>query len=280
MLFQLIAPALLELLKDRRCPVGSIDLVAVVEESVWIGNVIVCKSLLETLQIVLHSLGIEMVDHPPFSTRCSPIHQLLGTCHIDGEDLPSALTILRFPCQHIVGYQACEILRWSLSIEPIGHHLMHPGSAPHIPSVFLCRRSHLQVRRRCKVQLDFWYSVHQLHQLAHTLHLHRIHSVHHPTGSLFQRHLWASERPTSTSVHIYLHAIAHALLFYIAQNLHPAWREELDVMRLVPFHPIDRRNLQRADAVAGILLHEFAELSFFYSTAHPPPAAARMGLDR
>ena len=222
MVLQFIPSALLELNEDGGCPIGPIDLVAIVEKGIRIRHLIISKRLFESLQIVSHCLCIKMVDCPSFSTRSSSFHQLLGASHIDSKDLPSAFAIFRFPRQHIVSHHVGKIQRRSLHVKPVGHHLMHPGSLPCLSPVFIRRRSSFQVLRRCKVQLGFRDSVHQLHDPAHMLHLNGIHTEHHPASSFRLWHLRTAKGPSCASIHVYLHAITDAQFLDILQHLHPA----------------------------------------------------------
>ena len=54
LVFQPVSPAPCELVEERRCPVGTIHLITVVEESVRIRRTGLLKSLLDMLQVMRH----------------------------------------------------------------------------------------------------------------------------------------------------------------------------------------------------------------------------------
>ena len=83
MLSKVIAPTLLELIKERGCPVGTVDLIAVIKEGMRIGNARLGKGFVETCQIVADGIVVKVVDYPALTTRCSPLHLLAGASNID-----------------------------------------------------------------------------------------------------------------------------------------------------------------------------------------------------
>ena len=108
MLAQVVATPFLELVKEGRSPVGFIHLVAVVEESMRIGDSRFCKSFFETVQIVFHSLTVEVVDNPPLATRSCSFHLLTGAPYFHAYHM---LTIYQcvsedsFTCRFLQWYQ-------------------------------------------------------------------------------------------------------------------------------------------------------------------------------
>ena len=94
MVAQVIAATLLELVEERRRPVGMIDLVGIVEERMGIRYARLVKGLFETVEVMLDSLTVEVVDDPPFSTGSGTLDLLTGTGGIDGNDTPLVL----LPC--------------------------------------------------------------------------------------------------------------------------------------------------------------------------------------
>ena len=68
---------------------------------------------------------------------------------------------------------------------------------------------------------------------------------------LAERHRRAAEGPSRAEVHIHLHADAATLIYGVAQHLHPAGREEGDVVLFVALNAVQRGDLHSADAVRG-----------------------------
>ena len=89
MLPEIIAPALLELVEERGCPVGAIYFVAVIKESMRVGYARLRKGLVETLQIVSDSLAVEVVYHPAFTSRRCSLDFLFGAPNLHSVDILS-----------------------------------------------------------------------------------------------------------------------------------------------------------------------------------------------
>ena len=74
MLFKLVATAFFKLLKELWRPRGSLHLVAVIKKGMRIGRLRALESLLDVLQVVGHSLFVEVVDDKSFAARRSTLH--------------------------------------------------------------------------------------------------------------------------------------------------------------------------------------------------------------
>ena len=79
-----IAATSLEFVKHSRCPVGLVDLVTIVEESVRIRHATGSKSLVKTLEVILDCFRIEVVHHVPLTTRCCTLYLLAGLGYVAG----------------------------------------------------------------------------------------------------------------------------------------------------------------------------------------------------
>ena len=96
---QPIAPATGKLIEEGRGPVGTVHLVAVVEERVREGRAALCECLLDVLQVVRYGSGVEMVYHIAFSSRSRPFHQLASAAFVQcNQPLHAARLGIGFHC--------------------------------------------------------------------------------------------------------------------------------------------------------------------------------------
>ena len=133
MVFQPVATTLVELLEERRSP-GSIGhLIAVVEEGVGIRRMGTLKGILNMLQIVGHSLTVEMVDDQSFTSGSCTLHlhhTVFDIQHHNG--LASVLATQQFavclgglPVQDAILHAVRDI--FDRTVMPEKHRLMEYG---------------------------------------------------------------------------------------------------------------------------------------------------------
>ena len=104
---EIIAPPYTELLGQTGRPVGFIDFVGVVEESMGIRRVAGRERRVDMLKIVGYGQRVEVVDDPSFTTGSGPLHALTGTAH---EERDHALAVLVGRLETSYGSQFCVFL--------------------------------------------------------------------------------------------------------------------------------------------------------------------------
>ena len=87
---EVVAAADLELVQERRGPVGLIDLVRVIEEGGGPGGACLQEGTLDALEIVGHGGGVEVVDDKTLSPGGGTLHLLAGAVKVEGDDAHAA----------------------------------------------------------------------------------------------------------------------------------------------------------------------------------------------
>ena len=77
---------LLKFCQQVRSPVGSIYLITVIEEGMWIRSLVGYEGTVDVCQIISHGSGVEVVDDVSFTARCSTFNFLSGTAFIERDD--------------------------------------------------------------------------------------------------------------------------------------------------------------------------------------------------
>ena len=85
-LAQVVAATLLKFVEECWRPVGTIDLVAVVEERMRPADARFGKGFVETFQVVAHGIAVEVVDDKPLATRGCALHLLLSATYLNAVD--------------------------------------------------------------------------------------------------------------------------------------------------------------------------------------------------
>ena len=86
LILQFISVIFLEFRQEVRRPVGTIYLVAVIEEGMRIGSLRCHEGAVDVLQIIGHGSRVEMVDNVSLSSRCGTLHLLTGAAFIESND--------------------------------------------------------------------------------------------------------------------------------------------------------------------------------------------------
>ena len=212
------------------------------------------------LQIVGHSLTVEMVDDQSFTSGSCTLHlhhTVFDIQHHNG--LASVLATQQFavflsglPVQDAILHAVRDI--FDRTVMPEKHRLMEYG----ILAVSLFSRPQVQV----------------LHFISNE----RLFHKHRPAGTLLQRNPWATERPACARGHVDLNTVLAALLLGVAQHFHPFVGQIRDIIPVVPLHSVERCNLQSTDSVLGILLHVPLQILLVNGRTQPPPTGTGLSL--
>ena len=233
------------------CPVSLIDLITIVEERMRIGHTTGRKSLVETLEVVLHRLRIEVIHHVTFTAGCCTLHLLASLCNVTGYEkgvitVAGKIFLALLFILNVFGL--CLDLKNLVQVE-IGIDLMQLWEV----LLFLVGQLRNDVASMPRGEID-------------------------TSSGLIDTHLGATERPTSARVHIDFDAQTLAFGLNMAQHTHPARRQEVNVVLLVALNAIDGGNLDGADTSLGVGLKVICQVGTIDSTAQPPPTGARLGL--
>src|SRR5262249_55836008 len=85
-------------------------------------------------------------------------------------------------------------------------------------------------------------------------------------------HPWATKRPAGAGGHVDAKTEAPSFAAGMFEHGHELGGEELDVARLVPARPVDRRDLDTTEADARKLLQLLRQTVSIDSVPRPPPA--------
>ena len=257
-ILQPIAAVLQELVEHLRRPIGTVDLVAVVEERLRPAQALTARSgcgssgkgLVETLQVVGHSGRVVVVEHQTLAARGSTLHLLVGVTVEDGDEAP--LTGRCRPLQAVAADVGSHVDHRAVVALTVGHHLVQRG---------VCLgRSHIHRQGSSAVGRQ---------QLGLRDEL---------AGCLSHLHRRTAERPARTTIHVDAHTVGVGCLLGGLQCFHPRSAEVAQLVLLVAHHTVDGRYLYRANASLGVVLDVPAQAGIVDGRAHPPPAGAGLCL--
>ena len=219
MFFQFIAATNGELIKKILRPIRLIYLIRIIEEIMRIGRFRRLESTLETLQIILHGTGGQMIHHVSLTTGGRPFHFLESFPTKSSNQFP--ITLRCFPLQSAV---FCHLIRHINT--PAFIRISHKPAQLCIRQLFGIGNHYFFLKRL--PALPFIFSDEKL------------------TGSIFYPDFRASKRPSGPSVHINLHPQAGSFTLRILQHLHPRGRKKWNLICLIPLDPINRGDLHRS----------------------------------
>jgi hypothetical protein len=102
--------------------------------------------------------------------------------------------------------------------------------------------------------------------------LQRVFLEQHFAGGVRHGHFGVPEGPSRARVHVHLQADLLAQRLGVGQHVHPAGREERNVVPLVALHAVDGCYFQSAHACLGIFSHVVGQVGRVDRAAQPPPA--------
>ena len=247
MVLQPITAIFEKLIKHHRCPVGTVHLVAVIEERVGPAGTMFLECLVEMCQIMSDGFSIIMVEHIAFTARCSSLDSLHGMSVEDGNDAPLSCWGIPFQCV------ATDKLR-------------------HVDHLVVLIRHHLVEGRIA------FGAGHVEREWGGAIRCQHVGLGNQFAGSFRQWYPWSAERPPRATVHVDVHACGIAHLLCLLQGVHPVLAQVAQFVLRIVLHTIDRCNLQGADARLGIFPDIVIQILVVNGRPHPPPATASLCL--